>query len=147
MGEGVMKLDQGQLFVGADVQVVNQDEYQGTFTVAADETIDFEATGPIFVGYGYSSKVTTLPSAASGGDVPVYGLEKRVRSIRPYFLDTVGYTVEAEGASVSVTDPVNLSGFQDTQVLSNFTMDTTFSIGQDLPYPSSLVSTLIELDR
>ena len=142
-----MELDQGHLFVGVDVQVVNQGEYQGTFLVAEDETIDFTPVGPVFIGYGYTSKVTTMPAAAAGSEGSTYGSEKRVRRIKPYFLDTCSYRVTAEESDEGEETSTLSSGFKDTQVLSNFTMETTFSIEQRLPYPSSIVSTVIELDK
>lgn len=142
-----MQLAQSQLFEGNSVQVVNQGIYQGTFEVGETGEIAFTPVGRVLVGYGYTSKVTTLPAAAGGPEGPTYGSEKRVRRIKPYFLDTCSYRVTAEESDEGEETSILSSGFKDTQVLSNFTMDTTFTIEQRLPYPSSIVSTVIELDK
>lgn len=133
---------------GLSVTVVEDGTDQGTHSVT-DGSVDYTPAGDYFVaGLPYTSEVATMPMNLQAQDGPAYGKEKRVIKVTPYLFNTVGVTHKVDGKTHRTQPDSSLTtGFTDLNLVSRFTMDTTFSIMQDKPYPSTILSLVMEVDK
>jgi hypothetical protein len=143
-----MILETYAMYLGQTVKLVEGGVYIGDFEITSSN-VPYAPTGKILVGYGYSSKVTPFPPIANFPDRPGYGSLKRVKRVKTYLVDTVGvdYSVSNEAGQWRLSDgETAMEGFKELPMLENFSLDSSYSLGQDFPYPSNIVSLFVELD-
>lgn len=144
-----MNLSEPQLFEGKTVKVLDSGIYRGDFLVE-NSSVSYTPIGKFLVGYGYTPKVSLLPAVLTAqlGD-EAYGSWKRIRKATPYFLDTIGFSCSSDNSDQVFTssDETLFSGFKDVDVFSGFSLSSTITFTQPLPYPSRIISLAIELDK